>query len=133
MLTETTKQEIREKLAAISTVMPNFRSRPAQRVMIAEVAKTLSRCPDPGPNAGTPTPGTTICVFQGGTGTGKSLGYSVAGMVMAKQKGKKLIISSSTIALQEQLTTRDLPFFTSATGIDAKIELAKGRTRYVCA
>lgn len=132
MLTETTKQEIREKLAAISTVMPNFRSRPAQRVMIAEVAKTLSRCPDPGPNAGTPTPGTTICVFQGGTGTGKSLGYSVAGMVMAKQKGKKLIISSSTIALQEQLTTRDLPFFTSATGIDAKIELAKGRTRYVC-
>ncbi|MEN9403702.1 MAG: hypothetical protein RL091_2405, partial [Verrucomicrobiota bacterium] len=42
-------------------------------------------------------------------------------------------ISSSTIALQEQLTTRDLPFFTSAAGIDAKIELAKGRTRYVCA
>ena len=133
MLTETTKQEIREKLAAISVAMPNFRSRPAQRVMIAEVAKTLSCCPDPGPNAGTPTPGTTICVFQGGTGTGKSLAYSLAGMIMAKLKGKKLIISSSTIALQEQLTTRDLPFFTAAAGIDAKIELAKGRTRYVCA
>jgi len=133
MLTESTKQEIREKLAAISSAMPNFRARPAQRLMIAEVAKTLSRCPGPGPNAGTPTPGTTVCVCQGGTGTGKSLAYGLTGMIMAKKKGKKLVISSSTIALQEQLTTRDLPFFKSAAGIDSKIELAKGRTRYLCA
>ena len=100
--------------------------------MIAEVAKTLARCPDPGPNAGVPTPGTTVLAIQGGTGTGKTLAYGLAGIIMAKLKGKKLIISSSTIALQEQLTTRDLPFFTKTTGMDVKIELAKGRTRYVC-
>lgn len=132
MLTETTKQEIRDKMAAISKAMPGFCSRPAQRIMIAEVAKAFSRCPDPGPQVGTPSPGSTVCVIEGGTGTGKSLGYSVAGIVMAKQKGKKLIISSSTVALQEQLTTRDLPFFNEAAGLGVKIVLAKGRTRYVC-
>jgi|JI9StandDraft_2_1071091.scaffolds.fasta_scaffold04537_6 ATP-dependent DNA helicase DinG len=132
MLTEDTKQEIRDKLAAISKVIPGFRSRSAQRVMIAEVAKTLARCPDPSPNAGKPVPGQTVLVVQGGTGTGKSLGYGLAGMVMAKRKGKKLVISSSTIALQEQLTTRDLPLFSQAAGLNVSIELAKGRTRYVC-
>lgn len=132
MLTEQTKQEIRDKLAAISAAMPSFRSRPAQRLMIAEVAKTLARCPDPGPNAGAPAAGSTVLVVQGGTGTGKSLGYGLAGLIMARQKGKKLVISSSTVALQEQLTTRDLPLFTKAAGLNAKIEIAKGRTRYLC-
>lgn len=132
MLNETTKQEIRDKLAAVSKAMPGFRSRPAQRLMIAEVAKTLARCPDPGQNSVKPAPGTTAICVQGGTGTGKSLGYSLAGLIMAKQKNKKLVISSSTIALQEQLAIRDLPFFTAAAGIDAKIELAKGRTRFLC-
>ncbi|WP_126448029.1 ATP-dependent DNA helicase DinG [Sulfuricystis multivorans] len=132
MLTEDTKQEIRDKLAAISKAIPGFRSRPAQRVMIAEVAKTLARCPDPGLSVSKPVPGQTILVIQGGTGTGKSLGYGLAGMVMAKRKGKKLVISSSTIALQEQLTIRDLPLFSQAAGLNVSIELAKGRTRYVC-
>lgn len=132
MITEDTKQEIRDKLAAISTAMPGFRSRPAQRVMIAEVSKTLAHCPDPGPNAAAPVAGTTTLVVQGGTGTGKSLGYSLAGLIMARRKGKKLVISSSTIALQEQLTARDLPFFIQSAGLTAKVELAKGRTRYVC-
>ena len=130
MLTEVAKQEIRDKLAAISKAMPGFRSRPAQRLMIAEVAKTLGRSPDAGQEK--PATGTAILCVQAGTGTGKSLGYALPGMVMAKQKGKKLIISSSTVALQEQLTTRDIPFFAQAAGMDAKVELAKGRTRYLC-
>ncbi len=132
MLNEETKQEIRDKLAAIAQAIPGFRSRPAQRVMIAEVARTLSRSPDPGTTSAKAAPGEAIIVIQGGTGTGKSLGYGLAGLVMAQRKGKKLVISSSTIALQEQLTSRDLPLFSSAAGIDVPIELAKGRTRYVC-
>lgn len=132
MLTENTKQHIRDQLNAIAKAMPGFRSRPAQRLMIAEVAKALAHCPDPGSNTCTPAPGATALVVQGGTGTGKSLGYGLAGLIMAKLKGKKLIISSSTIALQEQLTVRDLPLFTKTTGMDIQIELAKGRTRYVC-
>lgn len=48
MLTESHKSEIRTRFAAISAAMPNFHPRPAQRAMIAEVAKALGKCPDPG-------------------------------------------------------------------------------------
>ena len=51
MLIETTKQDIRDKLEAVGKAIPGFRSRPAQRLMIAEVAKTLARCPDAGQQA----------------------------------------------------------------------------------
>ena len=131
MLTESTKTEIRTRFAAISAAMPNFRPRPAQRVMIAEVAKALGKCPDAGTNQ-VPAPGSTVLIAQGGTGTGKSLSYSVCGITMAKAKGKKLVLSTSTVALQEQLMNTDLPFFTQAAEFDVKYVLAKGRTRYVC-
>ena len=131
MLTELIKTEIRTKFAAIATAMPNFNPRPAQRVMIAEVAKTLARCPASDTKE-LPAHGSTVLVAQGGTGTGKSLSYGLAGIIMARAKGKKLVISSSTVALQEQLMNTDLPFFCKAAGIDAKIVLAKGRTRYIC-
>lgn len=131
MLTETIKTEIRTRFAAISTAMPNFRPRPAQRIMIAEVAKTFAKCPAADTNQA-PAPGSTVLIVQGGTGTGKSLAYGIGGIVMAKSKGMKLICSSSTVALQEQLMYTDFPFFTKAAGIDVKIVLAKGRTRYVC-
>ena len=131
MLTETHKTEIRTKFKAISLAMPNFTPRPAQRIMIAEVAQTLARCPDPETKE-LPTYGSTVLLAQGGTGTGKSLSYGLTGILMSKAKGKKLVISSSTIALQEQLINTDLPFFCKSADISANIVLAKGRTRYVC-
>lgn len=135
MLTESTKQAIRDKLDLIKENMPSFRSRPGQKVMIAEVAKTLSRCPDPAPEGvvqSLPAPGTTVACISGGTGIGKSLGYSLPGVILAMEKKKTLVISTATIALQDQLSSRDLPFFFKAAGINATIEIAKGRTRYVC-
>ena len=131
MLTESTKTEIRTRFAAIGAAMPNFRPRPAQRVMIAEVAKTLAKCPG-AETKEAPAHGSTVLVVQGGTGTGKSAAYGLAGIIMAKEKGKKLVISSSTVALQEQLMNRDLPFFIRSAGLTASIALAKARTRYVC-
>jgi ATP-dependent DNA helicase DinG len=135
MLKETTKQDIREKLDLIKQAMPTFRSRPGQRVMIAEVAKALARCPDPAPEGKEqprPLPGSSVVCVNGGTGIGKSLGYGLVGILMAREKKKKLVISTSTVALQEQLTTRDLPLFFKAAQINATVEIAKGRTRYVC-
>lgn len=127
MLNEETKQEIRKRYEAIGTAIPNFRSRGGQRLMIAEIAKTLARCPD----EGAPVAGSTVLCVQGGTGLGKSVGYALSGIIMSRLKNKKLVISSATVALQEQLT-RDLPLFLKACGLDATVELAKGRTRYVC-
>ena len=136
MLDEDTKQEINTRLKAVATAMPGFRARPGQRVMIAEVAKAFGRCPDPlpadqAPSARPPT-GQVIACIQGGTGIGKSLGYSLPGVILARRKGKKLVIATATVALQEQLMQKDLPAFFEAAGISASIELAKGRTRYVC-
>lgn len=136
MLSEDIKHELNARLKAVAAAMPGFRPRSGQRVMIAEVAKTLGRCPDPavdGQAAPARGPiGSTIACIQGGTGIGKSLGYSLPGITLARRKGKKLVIATATVALQEQLITKDLPAFFKAAGIEVSLELAKGRTRYVC-
>jgi ATP-dependent DNA helicase DinG len=136
MLTDDVKNEIRDRLKAVAASMPAFRSRPGQRVMIAEVAKALGRCPDPVPE-GQPAParpetGTSILLAQGGTGIGKSLAYSLPTAILARHKKKKVVISTATVALQEQLIGRDLPNFFKAAGLDVRVEIAKGRTRYLC-
>lgn len=125
MLTENIKQQIRDGLANLATLIPGFTSRPAQRYMIAEVTKTLTRAAQAGDD-----PAILLC--QAGTGCGKSAAYGLPGLIVAKHLNKKLILSSSTIALQQQLVNCDLPVFAKAAGLDLKIELAKGRTRYVC-
>ena len=63
---------------------------------------------------------------------GKSLGYLTAGVPIALATKKKLVISTGTVALQSQLFERDIPNFLKATGIEATVALAKGRTRYLC-
>ncbi|MCL4682461.1 MAG: ATP-dependent DNA helicase DinG [Rhodocyclaceae bacterium] len=136
MLEDQTKEHIRQSLKAVASRLPGFRARDGQRLMIAEVAKVFARHPDPAPEGkeppARPETGTTILCAQGGTGVGKSLAYSLPGALLAKQKQKKLLIATATVALQEQLTGKDLPLFFKAAGLDLSVELAKGRTRYVC-
>lgn len=130
MLTEPIKQEIRDIMTRISQALPGYKSRPAQRIMIAEVAKILATAPAGDEAKHSADQG--LGVLQFGTGTGKSIAYLAAGLVLAKHKQKTLVISTSTVALQEQLMFRDIPFFLNAAGISGQPELAKGRSRYVC-
>lgn len=134
MLTETIKQEIRDRLAKVATAMPGFRPRPGQRLMIAEIAKAFGRLParQEKDASALPNDGSTFLCIKGGTGIGKSLAYCVAGAVLARHAQKTLVIASSTVALQEQLISKDLPFFLKAADLPMSFELAKGRTRYVC-
>lgn len=74
-----------------------------------------------------------ITVIEAGTGTGKSLAYLLSVIPYALAKKKHVIISTATVALQEQLIGKDLPFFANASGLEFKYDLAKGRGRYVCA
>lgn len=134
MLTDEIKQEIRNGLAKVMTSMPSFRPRPGQRFMIAAVSRAFGMVPagktDP---VSRPTnTGSTFACINGGTGIGKSLAYILPGAIIARHKEMKLVVASSTVALQEQLVKKDLPLFLSAAGISMKVELAKGRTRYVC-
>jgi len=73
-----------------------------------------------------------VGVVEAPTGVGKSLGYLTAGVPIALATKKKLVISTGTVALQSQLVERDIPNFLKATGIEATVALAKGRTRYLC-
>ena len=67
-------------------------------------------------------------IVEAGTGVGKSLAY----LVPALRSGKKVVISTATIALQEQLINKDLPLVVKALGVPARIELLKGRSHYLC-
>ncbi|TAM57705.1 ATP-dependent DNA helicase [bacterium] len=67
-------------------------------------------------------------VVEAGTGVGKSLAY----LVPALRSGKKVVISTGTIALQEQLLTKDVPLVQRALGTDLRVALLKGRNNYLC-
>ena len=67
-------------------------------------------------------------VVQAGTGTGKSLGY----LVPALLSGKRIVVSTATIALQDQLAAKDLPFLTKTIGVPFTFALLKGRSNYFC-
>ncbi|MDC9720443.1 MAG: ATP-dependent DNA helicase DinG [Gammaproteobacteria bacterium] len=72
------------------------------------------------------------CLVEAGTGTGKTLAYMVACLPIAQALEKKLVISTATIALQEQIIHKDLPALKKHGGYDFDFQLAKGRRRYLC-
>lgn len=130
MLTNAEKDAIRVHYKTLSESLPGFRPRTAQREMVAAIALTLSRSLDANPSPD--RQGESILVVEGPTGVGKSLAYLLAGTLMARARNKKLIVSSATIALQEQLVHRDIPFLLKHSGLTATYALAKGRGRYLC-
>ena len=133
MLTELEKNAISDHYRAISQNLPQFRPRAAQREMIAAIANTFARSQNPVEGEEAPQRmGESIAVIEGPTGVGKSLSYLLAGGIMAQTRDKRLIVSSATIALQEQLVNRDLPFLIEQSGLELSFALAKGRGRYLC-
>ncbi len=121
MLPDALKEEIR---AAYQALIDSRELNPrwGQRQMIAEVANAL----------GDPSSPEAIAVVEAGTGTGKTIAYTIAALPIARARGKTLVIATATIALQEQLIQRDLPDILKHSGLDFSVQLAKGRGRYVC-
>ncbi len=67
-------------------------------------------------------------MVEAGTGTGKSLGY----LVPALLSGQRVVISTATLALQEQLLTKDIPLILDALDSQARVVVLKGRHNYLC-
>jgi len=65
---------------------------------------------------------------EAGTGTGKSLGY----LVPALLSGQRVVISTATLALQDQLVNKDIPMILEALKSDAHVVQLKGRHNYLC-
>ncbi len=70
-------------------------------------------------------------MVEAGTGVGKSFAYLVPAVLAAAQGGKKVVVSTHTIGLQEQLMQKDLPFLRSVLPIEFSAVLVKGRSNYV--
>jgi ATP-dependent DNA helicase DinG len=96
----------------------NFEFRPEQQAMAEAVARAL-------------TSGEHL-VVEAGTGVGKSLAYLVPGILYAVAEGKKAIISTHTINLQEQLVEKDLPLLERLLPAPFTYTMLKGRQNYCC-
>jgi len=118
-------------LAAFENVVGatnGFRARPGQHAMAECVANTLARA-DLGEH---PNPTKAIAVIQAGTGVGKSAAYASTAIAQALARKTRVVISTATVALQEQLMTKDLPALAQTFAQPFVFALAKGRGRYVC-
>lgn len=98
----------------LAAVMPGFRARTQQIEMALAVDEAIVN--------------QTTLIAEAGTGTGKTMAY----LTPALLRGGKVIISTGTKNLQDQLFHRDLPTVRGALGVPAIIALLKGRANYVC-
>ncbi|TVY11652.1 ATP-dependent DNA helicase DinG [Paenibacillus cremeus] len=71
-------------------------------------------------------------MIEAGTGTGKSLGYLIPALYYGMKQEKKIVVSTHTINLQEQLRERDVPLLQSLFPIGFKASILKGRSHYLC-
>ena len=107
----------------IAQRLKNFESRPQQLEMAAAVEQAIAD-------------GTHL-VVEAGTGTGKSFAYLVPAILAATAKQgdggpkRRVIISTHTISLQEQLISRDIPFLNSVLPVEFSAVLVKGRSNYI--
>lgn len=113
---------------AMVQATPGFRLREGQHAMADCVAHTLAQA-DLGEH---PSPTKAIAVIQAGTGVGKSAAYASTAIAMALERKTRVVISTATVALQEQLMSKDLPALAATMDKPFAFALAKGRGRYVC-
>ena len=71
-------------------------------------------------------------MVEAGTGTGKSLAYLIPAAQWALQNGERVVVSTNTIALQDQLINKDLPDLIEALDSDLRTAVLKGRSNYLC-
>lgn len=112
----------------------DLKARYGQKLMVAAIARTLGSIVQAGSGErdAAKTDGEHICVVEAGTGTGKTVAYLLAAIPLAQAQDKTLVVSTATVALQEQIINKDLPEVARHSGLQFDFTLAKGRGRYLC-
>ena len=100
----------------------DLKPRQGQKQMVAAIANSLSH----------DDPDKRLTVIEAGTGTGKTVGYLLSALPIARARDKTVVITTGTIALQEQLLLKDIPDLLEACDWDYQVALVKGRGRYIC-
>ena len=98
----------------IARAVPEFEPRPGQRDMASAVARTFARG--------------GVLLAEAGTGTGKTLAY----LAPAILSGHRVLVSTGTKTLQEQIFYKDLPILRAALGVPFNAAYMKGRGNYLC-
>ncbi len=104
-------------------VLDGFRPRPTQITMARRVAEALNDDHN--------------LLIEAGTGTGKSLAYLLPAALFAVQRGERVVVSTATIALQDQLHRKDLPdvhvaLVEAGVADELNVAVMKGRQNYLC-
>ncbi len=102
----------------LATSLPEYEDRPQQLAMMDAVVEAFNDH--------------EVLLVEAGTGTGKSLAYLVPSILWAKANRQRVIVSTHTINLQEQLIAKDLPQLAASAGIEFTSALVKGRGNYLC-
>jgi DNA polymerase-3 subunit epsilon/ATP-dependent DNA helicase DinG len=102
----------------LATALPGYEHRPQQVEMLRIVSDALST-------------GQHLLI-EAGTGVGKSLGYLLPAVQFAVKNDQRVIISTNTINLQEQLIQKDIPFLQETLGMAFRAAVLKGRSNYLC-
>ncbi|GIP37431.1 ATP-dependent helicase DinG [Paenibacillus sp. J31TS4] len=108
---EEIKNRLRSKFA-------QYEDREAQEIMLREVASSFEE--------------DKHLLIEAGTGTGKSLGYLIPSLYHGIREDKKILVSTHTINLQEQLQERDLPILQEIFPVPFQAAVLKGRSHYLC-
>ena len=107
---------------AVSKVVPRFEHRPQQEAMAVAVAEALNE--------------EAHLLVEAGTGTGKSVAYLLPAALHAVERGERVVVSTNTLALQDQLYRKDIPdlqrALASEGGPPVRAAVLKGRTNYLC-
>ena len=101
----------------VAKKLPGFESRPQQLEMAAAVADAVAN--------------KRKLLVEAGTGVGKSFAYLVPAILAAAKKDTRVVVSTHTISLQEQLIRKDIPFLQTAMPHDFRPVLVKGRGNYL--
>ena len=105
-------------LGPLAKISPYFEERPSQIELVKEISKTFND--------------DAVGVFEAGTGVGKSFAYLVPSMLWALNNKERVVISTGTINLQQQLAEKDIPQAEKIIGKKLKSILVMGRQNYVC-
>jgi ATP-dependent DNA helicase DinG len=102
---------------AIARRLPSYEHRSQQLEMATGVARAIEQ--------------SGHLIVEAGTGVGKSFAYLVPAIQAAIAQKKKVVVSTHTIALQEQLLKKDIPFLRSVMPEEFSAVLVKGRSNYI--
>lgn len=106
---------------ALNRLVPWFEERPTQVGMLRAVCDAFN--------------GDGILAVEAGTGVGKSLAYLLPALAWAARNGERIVVSTNTINLQQQLMEKDIPLVKrvlALDGLEARVALVKGRGNYLC-